>query len=419
MDCDPGIMPSSPDTILTVNDFSWVNGGTAQVALAGLRGLSTTSKELVFLYAVGPPPEDLLERGVQCVGLGQQDILSDSNRARAMVRGLWNTKAARTLKALLHRRDPARTIVHVHGWSKALSGSIFRVARQQGFPILLTLHDYFAACPNGGLYNYRTDRLCTLRPLGPRCLVTNCDVRHMSHKAWRLARQYVQRYAAGLPGHIQHYIYTSETARSLLKSHLPGTASFYRVDNPIPMEQAPPAAVSENSCFVFLGRLAREKGIGLFAEAVTAAGVEGVVIGSGPEEEALRRAFPSIRWTGWQSPDAVRTMLRKARCLVFPSVLYETQGLVVREAAALGVPAIVSDVTAAREWVDPGRNGLLFASGSPDSLTEKIVQLRDNDSLAATLGKEAYRRYWDRPTTTADHAEALLGVYEKVLASPR
>ncbi len=412
-------MSGSVSKVIVVNDFAFVNGGAARIALLSLSGLRARNKEVVLFAAVdrsSPKPD---ARGCSSVILGQQDILSDPNRLRAFRQGLWNRAAARKLSLVLEQSDPSRTVVHVHGWHKALSSSVVRASLDRGFKTVLTLHDYFAACPNGGFYNYPGQHVCTLRGMSLSCLTANCDVRNYGHKLYRVARQLVQQKLGRLPGGLSHFIYYSETALAQLKPYLPQSCALYRVDNPIPMEQAPPAAVSENSCFVFLGRLAREKGIGLFAEAVTAAGVEGVVIGSGPEEEALRRAFPSLRWEGWQPPDTVRTMLREARCLVFPSVWYETQGLVVREAAALGVPAIVSDVTAAREWIAPGRNGLLFASGSRDSLTEKIIQLRDNDPLAASLGKEAYRRYWDRPTTTADHAEALLGVYEKMLASPR
>ncbi len=49
------------------------------------------------------------------------------------------------------------------------------------------------------------------------------------------------------------------------------------------------------------------------------------------------------RVTGWLSAEDVQRELEHARCLVFPSLWYETYGLVVNEAAARGIPAIVSD----------------------------------------------------------------------------
>src|SRR3546814_3589049 len=65
-------------------------------------------------------------------------MLADASRARAAVRGLWNGGAARAFASALDAFDPARTIVHLHGWMKALSSSVVRVARDRGFRIVST-----------------------------------------------------------------------------------------------------------------------------------------------------------------------------------------------------------------------------------------------------------------------------------------
>lgn len=405
--------------VIVLNDFAAVNGGSAQIAISSLYGLAGLVPEVVFLAAVDRPPSDLAERGVQCVLLGQQEILQEPNRSRAIVQGLWNRKAARVLASLLRQSDPAHTVVHLHGWHKALSSSVVRTARKRGFKVVLTLHDYFAACPNGGFYNYPRGHVCPLRGMSPACMVTNCDARNFGHKMYRVCRQFVQNHFGCLPQGLSHFIYYSDTARSHLRDYLPASAMLHWVDNPISIPQGPPADVAVNSKFVFLGRVAREKGARLFAEATRQAGVEAMVIGAGPEEASLRSEYPAIRWKGWQSRETVSKLLGQARCLVFPSVWFETQGLVVREAAALGIPSIVSDVTAAREWVDDNRNGLLFTSNDLDSLHKKITWLKDDDKLAASLGREAYRQYWATATTRSDHSRSLIKVYEAMLDEAR
>ena len=65
----------------------------------------------------------------------------------------------------------------------------------------------------------------------------------------------------------------------------------------------------------------------------------------------MEKEFPQARFLGWRSPQEVRSLLRAARALVFPSVWYEGQPLSVYEALALGTPVIVSDLCAGREAV--------------------------------------------------------------------
>ena len=106
--------------------------------------------------------------------------------------------------------------------------------------------------------------------------------------------------------------------------------------------------------------------------------------------------------------------LSKARALVFPSLWYETQGLVVMEAAAKGVPAIVSDGCAARDFIVHGETGLLFRNGDVADLAEKISMLKD-PKLAEHLGRQAYERYWANPNSMENHISDLIKYYHHIL----
>ena len=53
--------------------------------------------------------------------MDQQEIVKDHNRVQAFVRGVRNGPALHALRQLLASKDPARTVVHAHQWSKALS----------------------------------------------------------------------------------------------------------------------------------------------------------------------------------------------------------------------------------------------------------------------------------------------------------
>lgn len=111
----------------------------------------------------------------------------------------------------------------------------------------------------------------------------------------------------------------------------------------------------------------------------------------------------------------MRTEIHHARCLIFPSLWYETFGLVVAEAAARGVPAIVSDVSAAAERVVDGASGWVFRSGDLESLERCIALIGDSERVRAA-GATAYRDYWARPSDPHCHATQLTAIYDTVIS---
>jgi glycosyltransferase involved in cell wall biosynthesis len=88
----------------------------------------------------------------------------------------------------------------------------------------------------------------------------------------------------------------------------------------------------------------------------------------------------------------------------------------VQEAQSLGLPVICSDVCAAAESIIDGHNGFLFKSGDHEDLAKKLWALQD-DELAASMGLDAYERFWRDPPTPERHLELTLQMYEEVLES--
>lgn len=407
-------MKTSAPNIVIVNDFAHINGGAGQVALFSAIALADRGYSVSVFSAVLPVMAELRRADLRVIVTGQQDILSDPHRIRAAAQGIWNFKAAREMAKLLDTLDPANTIVHLHGWTKALSSSIARVVIRKGFKTVCTLHDYFLACPNGGFFNYRTHEICRLHPLSARCVLENCDSRSYPQKLWRVGRQIVQARFARMPSAIRYFITVSGLSESILTPFLPQHAEIYRIENPVMIPRAGPADVTRNQAFLFIGRLSREKGAGLFARAAQQVGVDCLFVGEGECRAAVLDACPSAKITGWLPNDRVYEYLRQARALVLPSLGYETQGLAVAEAAAAGVPAIVSDTSAAREMVEDGVTGLWFRGGDESDLASKIRVLQDA-AVAGKLGAAAYGKYWSEPLTIDAHLGKLEHCYQTIL----
>ena len=403
-------------SIVVVNDFAHVNGGAAQVALSSAVALAKRGHPVTVFAAVAPVSPELNVPGLRVVCTEQHDILTDPSRLHAATQGIWNRKAARLMAKLLATLPPTETVVHVHGWTKALSSSVVRAALARRFKVVCTLHDYFAACPNGGFFNYPHNHICRLRGLSLPCLLSNCDARSYPQKLWRFARQIVQCSLGRVPRGIGHFIALSRVSQTVLESYLPKHARVHQVDNPIDVLKEEPARVEDNDAFVAVGRLVPEKGPHLFAAAAAALRARAVFIGDGPRRAEIEAIYPAMEITGWKPRAEVMERMRRARALVFPSVWYEAQPLVVLEAAALGLPAIVPDTCAARDMVSNGVTGLWFKGGDAEDLAAKMHQLND-PVTARTLGRAAYERYWSAPPTQERHVNRLLEIYSQMLAS--
>ncbi len=410
------IAPSNdPIDVIVANDFAHIRGGSDRAALESAIGLAQAGHRVLLFTAVGPVADSLGDvPNLEVVCLGMSDILADRSRARAAFHGVWNAPVARAFRQILSTRDSSRSIVHLHGYTKALSMAVPHAAAEAGFSVVLSLHDYFLACPNGAYFLHPRLEPCSLRPLGAACLACNCDARRRSHKLWRFARTWVQNRLVGLPKRLAHVIAVSEKCRHTARALLPATVPITTVPYPVDAVYEEPVDVARNHAFVFVGRLERNKGPHLFARAAAQLGVEAVFCGKGPAEAEIRALYPQARITGWLDRDALRAEVGKARAVVFPSLWAETFGLVVAEALARGVPVVASRETAAADQIADGHNGLLFDRGSADQLAQCINRMRDAPT-AARLGATAHSLWWEQPLTLARHVAGLEEVYSRVL----
>jgi len=174
-----------------------------------------------------------------------------------------------------------------------------------------------------------------------------------------------------------------------------------------------------SSYVVFVGKLARNKGVDALIDVVRRAdiGVPLIVIGDGPErshlEQAAAAAGRDVRVLGWLDRDEVFRWLRHATALVFPSLWKEPLSRVLIEATGLGVAVAAMDTGGTAEIVVHGETGLL--SRSPGELADDLARLVADEALRARLSAGAARRadtMFDVPIVLA-RVEAL---YRELIA---
>ncbi len=167
------------------------------------------------------------------------------------------------------------------------------------------------------------------------------------------------------------------------------------------MPAAPPPPHDAPFRVGFVGLLEPWKGFHYLIEAFGGLGLRGAELhilggsGSRPVARYLRDA--TARWPGIQvRPVEVQHVgLAEAygalSVLVHPS-LADGFGLVVAEAMACGVPAIVTTAAGAADLIEDGVNGFLVPPGDRDAIADRLAQLARDPDLRHALGRAARRR---------------------------
>lgn len=371
--------------IIIVNDFNYIQGGASKVAIDTAKLLQNEKLNIYFFSAVNNKESEI--DGITYVTTNQKEALKEKNKLKGIVNGIYNLKAKKTLKDLLMKLDKSETIIHVHGWTKALSSSIFDIAFKLDFRVVLTLHDYFTACPNGGFFNYNSNNICKLKPLSWKCIKCNCDSRNYAFKLYRVIRQFMQNKIVKVPQKIKYVIGISDLNIEILKKTLNPQITIKKINNPIEYEDEDiKSDSSKNKYYLYVGRVTKEKGVEEFCKAITEAGVRGIVVGEGNERKKLEERYSNIEFTGWKNKDDVKKYMKHSRGLVFPSLWYEGAPLTPLEAMSYGIPCIINKKCAAKEYV-VNNNGYLYENH--EELVEDLKKLQ-NDEVCRKIGENAY-----------------------------
>lgn len=346
-------------SVVIVNDFDYVQGGASQIAIETANLLSKQGFN-VYFFSGSSDPNSPLVSSIQKRCTNQGEVLKDKNKIRGFFNGIYNFKAKKIFRNLLNELDPEHTVIHVHGWTKCLSSSIFDVAFRMNFKVILTLHDYFSECPNGGFFQYPQNQICTFKPLSLKCITCNCDSRNYFFKLYRVLRQFVQNKLVGLPKKLKYAIGVSDFCVDILKPLFPSSVLIKRIYNPIEKRNERNNNYYDSDVFLYVGRVSREKGVSVFCRVVEELHLKGIVVGDGSEKPFLEQKYPNIQFVGWKTRDEVMEYMMNAKVLIFPSLLYETAGLTILEALSCGVPCIVSSKCAGQEFIKCGINGYIY-----------------------------------------------------------
>jgi glycosyltransferase involved in cell wall biosynthesis len=205
----------------------------------------------------------------------------------------------------------------------------------------------------------------------------------------------IQCMCAGVPQ--QAFCFSDLHARRLESIGLRGPVTVLRGEYAGPSARRDP--LPANPVVLFAGRHINEKRVEALVPAVMLARrqiptLTGIAFGDGPAHphvlEVIRenQADGIVLAPGFVSSEELAGELASALCMLLPS-RREGYGLIVVEAAAMGVPSIVvrGADNAATELIAEGENGTIAQSAEPDELAAAIVRIYEGAAgmRAATL----------------------------------
>lgn len=166
--------------------------------------------------------------------------------------------------------------------------------------------------------------------------------------------------------------------------------------------------------FLYVGRVAREKNIGLAVESFLAARERDprarfVIVGDGPEREALQRQYPDFHFAGMQRGEALAAHYASGDVFLFPSVT-ETFGNVVTEALGSGLVVVTYDYAAGREHIRHGENGIMAPFADPAAFRAATVGIASRPELWPAMRAAA------RATALGVTWDAIIDRFRETLA---
>ncbi|MES3020106.1 MAG: glycosyltransferase [Pseudomonadota bacterium] len=332
------------------------------------------------------------------------DAIKSMSPLRLAAQSIWSGPSAADFARCVRSFRPQ--VVHVHNVFPLISPSIYWVAHEHKLALVQTLHNFRLLCPQAMLL--REGRVCEdcVGALPWRAVVHACYRGSRAQSAVVALMAGAHRLAGTWHNKVTRYIALNDFGRDkFIAGGFPGARIVVKphfVDAP-----APP--VHERAGFLFAGRLSREKGLAVLADAARASGAPVRVAGAGPDA-ALLDGPANLLPLGHLAPGALRHQMHRALALLVPSICYETFGLVVIEAFACGLPVIASRLGGFPDLVREGETGLLFTPGDSADLARAMRWATRHPAAMARMGERARLCYEARYGPEQNYA-ALMTIY--------
>jgi glycosyltransferase involved in cell wall biosynthesis len=408
--------------ILIVNNFYSPAGGTEK-HIQGIAELLTSNGHEVYFFATNKPPLFYDNYKYKNYFPQYTDYCTNNmvNNLKYATKIMYNKDAKLKIASLLDVIRP--DIVHFHNIYFHLTPSVLKPVNKLKIPIIMTLHDVRLVCPSGSLRlkdsYYCKNELC-IRGNPLHCLIHNCKGQKFSRSAAVTAEALFKKIHK-LYDKVNIFICPSQALKDLLIRSGKASEKLVVLNNFIDdssLSETPEYSI--NNCFLYAGRLEKEKGVDLLIKAIAEIPEAKLVIaGTGYEETALKELASKIGannviFKGYLTGENLKIEYHKCIATIQPANWFENFPMTVLESFAAGRPVIASSIGGLPEMIENGTNGFLFKPTDKKELVKNLRLILQDKEFAIQMGKNA-RKTAEENYTASKYYVKLIDTYKSVL----
>ena len=280
-------------------------------------------------------------------------------------------------------KDKKPDLAHIHNIYPIISPSIYFVLKKYKIPIIHTIHNFRFFCSNG--FCLKNGKICIKCETNSIKNIFNiCSKEKKEYDFLLKIIIYITR-LFNLFKKIDFFIVPSDFIKNKLLS-IGISASkvvIKRYSIEIPDRSSYLIRKDLLNYFIFVGRLSEEKGITQLVDAFKLLDpIKLIVLGDGPLKEELiiklkNENINNVQLMGYIKGEQKQLFISKSLALIIPSIWFEIGPLTAVESLSLGVPIIVNNVGATKEFLINNYNGFLYEADKADSLRNVILKLID------------------------------------------
>jgi glycosyltransferase involved in cell wall biosynthesis len=321
-------------------------------------------------------------------------------------------------KAWSFGRRHGPDLIYSLKYMNKMSPSVPDGFRASGKPVVVRISDFGMICPQTHLYS--GNQVCNACVTGSlfnafrkRCVMNSRTAGLVKGAALATHRLLKTR------DRINAYVFPSRfTMQKFVEAGF-DEARLHYIPTPVDARNIVPEYTADGHILYF-GRVVKEKGVQHLLAAYRAlsgdkpalkvVGISSVT----PYVKELTEEYREATFLPFIGKEELPEHIRKALCVVIPSVWYDNLPNVLLEAYAYGKPVIAPGHGCFPEVVKDGETGLLFAPGDVEDLREKLAWAIAHPSAMKAMGQRA-RAYVEAEFGVDRHYEALMAVFQSVL----
>lgn len=397
--------------ILMVNKFLHPNGGSETYIFKLGEYLVSQGNEVQYFG---------MEHEGRCVGNRAEVYTSDMDfhGGSKLSKLTYPLKTIRSKEAynkmLVVLEDFEPDVVHLNNFNYQLTPSVieavvkYRKKTGKKVRIVFTAHDYQLVCPNHMMNNPNSRENCEKCATGSfmNCTKGKCIHGSMAKSAiGTMEATYWKK--KGIYKEIDAMICCSEFMKTKMDLNPLFATKTIALHNFI--NQVERKTVQKKDYVLYFGRFSEEKGIGSLIQACKdLPEVDFIFAGTGPLEDTLK-SVPNIKNVGFQSGEALETLIREASFSIYPSEWYENCPFSVMESQMYGTPVLGANIGGIPELIQVGETGELFTSGDVEDLERKILALWNDKEKMEHYSKNCEKISFD---TIEAYVEKLMKIYK-------